>query len=235
MNDSYYRIPHNQRQWISREIREHKGASAIRYTAPLFLDEKDNRTLPRGRQTDLVRSPDFRLDSCTESLTRPMEPIRRHRMPFSELPRRTQNLRAGSRSASLQMRIPHGARCIPETGSHQTNSKHKMKEILKGILMGTVLLRVWNRWLGKNRVRVSGKRNRIQVGQSLLTRTLIRVAGQNNEVSVGDGCRLHDLKILVAGDSLRVEIADHCRLRGKIKAENVSRKLIYCLRPAQAI
>ncbi len=100
-----------------------------------------------------------------------------------------------------------------------------MKEILKGILMGTVWLRVWNRCLGGNRMRGGGRRNRIQIGKSLLNRTHIRIAGRDNEVSIGDGCRLHDLKILVAGDSLRVEIADNCRLRGKIKAEDVGSRI----------
>lgn len=86
-----------------------------------------------------------------------------------------------------------------------------MKDILKSILMGTVLLRVWNRCLAGNRVRGGGRQNRIRVGKSLLTRTVIRIAGRDNEVSIGDGCRLHDLKILVTGDSLRVEIADRCQ------------------------
>lgn len=100
-----------------------------------------------------------------------------------------------------------------------------MKEILKSILLETVWLRVWNRCLGGNRVRGGDRHNRIQIGRSLLTRTAIRIAGRNNEVSIGDGCRLHDLKILVAGDSLRVEIADNCRLRGKIKAEDVGSRI----------
>lgn len=95
-----------------------------------------------------------------------------------------------------------------------------MKEILKNILMGTFLSRAWNRCLAGNRVRGGGGSNRVHIGRSLLTRTVIRIAGRDNEVSIGDGCRLHDLKILVAGDSLRVEIADNCRLRGKIKAED---------------
>ena len=123
------------------------------------------------------------------------------------------------------MRIPRGARGIPETESQPTTPQRKMKEILKSILLETVWLRVWNRCLGGNRVRGGDRHNRIQIGRSLLTRTAIRIAGRNNEVSIGDGCRLHDLKILVAGDSLRVEIADNCRLRGKIKAEDVGSRI----------
>lgn len=95
-----------------------------------------------------------------------------------------------------------------------------IKARLKATLIQSGLLRIWNRHLGGNRVRVLGTGNQLQIGQSLLTHTRIRIEGQNNIVSIGNGCRLHDLKILVSGNSLRVEIADRCQLRGKIKTED---------------
>lgn len=100
-----------------------------------------------------------------------------------------------------------------------------MKNRLKAILVRSGLLRIWNRHLGGNRVRVLGTGNRIHIGQSLLTQTRIRIEGRNNLVSIGDGCRLHDLKIIAVGENLRVDIADHCQLRGKIKAEDVGSQI----------
>lgn len=100
-----------------------------------------------------------------------------------------------------------------------------IKARLKATLIQSGLLRIWNRHLGGNRVRVLGTGNQLQIGQSLLTHTRIRIEGQNNIVSIGNGCRLHDLKILVSGNSLRVEIADRCQLRGKIKAEDVGSQI----------
>jgi acetyltransferase-like isoleucine patch superfamily enzyme len=100
-----------------------------------------------------------------------------------------------------------------------------IKARLKATLIQSGLLRIWNRHLGGNRVRVLGTGNQLQIGQSLLTHTRIRIEGQNNIVSIGNGCRLHDLKILVSGNSLRVEIADRCRVRGKIKAEDVGSQI----------
>ena len=95
-----------------------------------------------------------------------------------------------------------------------------MKERLKAILMRSGLLGLWNRRLGGNRAAVRGCGNRILIGRSLLTQTRIRIEGRDNLVSIGDGCRLHDLKIIVVGENLRVAIADHCQLRGKILAED---------------
>ncbi len=100
-----------------------------------------------------------------------------------------------------------------------------MKEKLKAILMGTGLLRTWNRCLGGNRVHTGGPGNQIRIGKSLLTQTRIRIQGHGNVVSIGNGCRLHDLKILVVGDSLRVEISDNCHVRGKIIAEDVGSRV----------
>lgn len=104
-------------------------------------------------------------------------------------------------------------------------TRRTMKEKLKTLLMAAGLLRVWNRWLGGNRLRTSGGRNQVRIGKSLLTQTRIRVQGRNNIVSIGDGCRLRDLKILVAGDSIRVDIADSCQLRGKIIVEDTGSRV----------
>ena len=95
-----------------------------------------------------------------------------------------------------------------------------MKALLKSLLFRTGLLRIWNRCLAGNRIRTEGARNNIRLGKSLLTRTTILIRGDGNSLVVGDGCRLHDLKIMVIGDSLRVEISDHCQMRGKIKVED---------------
>lgn len=100
-----------------------------------------------------------------------------------------------------------------------------MNERLKTFLAATGLLRIWNRWLGGNRLRTSRGGNRVRIGKSLLTHTRIRVRGKNNVVSIGDGCRLRDLKILVSGDSIRVDVADHCQLRGKIIAEDAGSRV----------
>lgn len=89
-----------------------------------------------------------------------------------------------------------------------------------------ILLRLWNRWFGKNRRRVYGLHNCIRIGASRLTQTQIQIQGNNNTVRIGNGCRLHDLKILMTGDSLHVEISDHCRLRGKIKLEDVGSQVV---------
>jgi acetyltransferase-like isoleucine patch superfamily enzyme len=95
-----------------------------------------------------------------------------------------------------------------------------MKTLLKSLLTQTPLRQIWNRGMAGNRIHAAGAHNRIQLGNSLLTRTTIRIQGDGNSLVIGDGCRLHDLKILMIGDSLCVEISDHCQLRGKIKAED---------------
>lgn len=100
-----------------------------------------------------------------------------------------------------------------------------MKNRLKAILVRSGLLRIWNRHLGGNRTRVFGAGNQIHIGRSLLTQTRIRVEGRNNLVTIGDGCRLHDLKIIVVGENLRVSIAEHCQLRGKIKVEDTGSQI----------
>lgn len=100
-----------------------------------------------------------------------------------------------------------------------------MKNRLKAILVRSGLLRIWNRHLGGNRTRVFGAGNQIHIGRSLLTQTRIRIEGRHNLVTIGDGCRLHDLKIIVAGENLRVSIAEHCQLRGKIKVEDTGSQI----------
>jgi acetyltransferase-like isoleucine patch superfamily enzyme len=128
----------------------------------------------------------------------------------------TQALRVLFHSVSFWNRMLYHPVLSQESG----NRHMMMKEKLKTILMGTGLLRVWNRWLGGNRIRMSGGHNQILIGKSLLIQTRIRIQGQNNTVSIGDGCRLRDLKIHVIGDSLRMEIADNCQIRGKIIVED---------------
>jgi len=95
-----------------------------------------------------------------------------------------------------------------------------MKERVKNLLLGTGLVRVWNRRFGGHRARTRGPNCRIRIGKSLLTQTRIRAEGRNNVVAIGDHCRLHDLKIIVVGENLRVDIADNCQLRGKIIVED---------------
>ncbi len=91
---------------------------------------------------------------------------------------------------------------------------------LKSLLLATGLVHLWNRHLGGNRIRATGPDHRVEIGKSLLTRTQIQIRGRNNTVAIGDGCRLHDLDIILTGDNLRLEIADRCQLRGKLKLED---------------
>ncbi len=101
-----------------------------------------------------------------------------------------------------------------------------MKAMWRVLSENARLLRVWNRWLGGNRRHVAGRNHAVRIGKSRLTRTQIRIRGDGNTVVIGDGCRLHDLKILLIGDSLRVEISDNCQLRGKIKVEDTGSSVI---------
>ena len=95
-----------------------------------------------------------------------------------------------------------------------------MKVWLISLLQASGLLQVWNRHFGGNGIRTWGRNNRVEMGQSLCTRTRVRIQGNGNTVLIGDNCRLHDLQILLTGDSLRLEIAPGCQLRGKIKLED---------------
>ena len=100
-----------------------------------------------------------------------------------------------------------------------------MKELLKSLLFKTGLLRLWNRCLAGNRLRIQGASNRIRIGKSLLTRSAILIRGNGNSLTIGDGCRFRDLKIILTGDSLQVDISNHCQLRGKIKAEDAGSRV----------
>ena len=96
----------------------------------------------------------------------------------------------------------------------------QMKQTCKNILTATVLRHIWNRWFGGNQQHLHGRRNLIQTGRALFTRTRIHIRGDDNQIRIGDGCRLHDLKIILSGTGLHLDIAANCRLRGKIKLED---------------